>query len=516
MKTPTGGEVVLFESDAMETDLSPRPGIDAIPLNPIRVETALSRYPVHRLSRKGSIRIEVREGSVREEPAVNWKVSHNSEYGQPGPLAYKLDTLIINRRIEEARRPIPRILKLGSLSDLCRELNLSDSGKNRADLKRSLFQNAFAGITAKTTYRMADGTERTLEAAFTRYSVILTGEKLPDGTKADGVYIVLNDVFIKVINGAMTRPLDYDYLKSLPPAPQRFYELLSYQMYAALKHDRPRAKLNYSDLCSHAPQTRHFDWNNVRSQMSKIHRLHKASGYIAKVDFQGTTDSDGKPDWIMLYMPGPKARAEFKAFTKRGGPNVVEIEQDPMPLIVDSEQTELESDLIGRGVTPAIARDLVRGYAEEKIREQIEILDWLAKKKPEKIDEPAGWLVSAIRNGHATPKGFVSTAERLRRQEAKKAKEQQELEQSRRRQKQIAEEQAEKEAIAAYRQSLTPQALAQLEADAVALAHEETRRSLDDPSVAMFRNTLVHRVTDDHIRNILCNRPNGQPPSPAP
>jgi hypothetical protein len=53
-----------------------------------------------------------------------------------------------------------------------------------------------------------------------------------------------------VLNGAMTRPLDYDYLKSLPPAPQRFYELLSYQMYAALKYDRPRAKITYSAFCA--------------------------------------------------------------------------------------------------------------------------------------------------------------------------------------------------------------------------------------------------------------------------
>src|SRR3954447_17231534 len=131
----------------MESEMPP--GTDLDPLNPIRVETALSRYPVHRLSRKGQIKIDVREGTMSGEAPVSWKVSYNSEYGQPGPLAYKLDTLIVNRRIEEARRPIPRILKLGSLSDLCRELSLSDSGKNRADIKKSLFQNAFAGITAK-------------------------------------------------------------------------------------------------------------------------------------------------------------------------------------------------------------------------------------------------------------------------------------------------------------------------------------------------------------------------------
>jgi len=32
---------------------------DLLPLNTIRVETALSRYPVHRLARKGNIKIEV-------------------------------------------------------------------------------------------------------------------------------------------------------------------------------------------------------------------------------------------------------------------------------------------------------------------------------------------------------------------------------------------------------------------------------------------------------------------------
>src|SRR5262249_506101 len=137
------------------------------PPNPIRVETALSRFPVHRLARKGSIRIEVNEVNGRGETALLWKVSYKSGDGQPGPLAYKLDRLVSNRRIEEASRPIPRIIRLGSRSDICREMDLADSGKNRNDIKSSLYQNAFAGITAKIRYRQNDGIERTLEAAFT-------------------------------------------------------------------------------------------------------------------------------------------------------------------------------------------------------------------------------------------------------------------------------------------------------------------------------------------------------------
>jgi len=210
---------------SIDTELSPP--------SPIRVETALSRFPVHRLAKHGEIAIDIREKNETGEVSIRWEVTHNSKYGQPGPLAYKLDTLIINRRIEEAGRPIPRILRLGSLREIIVELGLSNHDTEK--VKNALRQNASAFITAKIKYRQADGTERTLEADFTRYHVVFTGEDLPDGRKADAVYIILSDLYMQVINGAMTRPLDYDYLKSLSPASQRFYELLSYRMYATIR-----------------------------------------------------------------------------------------------------------------------------------------------------------------------------------------------------------------------------------------------------------------------------------------
>jgi len=94
------------------------------PLNPIRVETALSRYPVHRLAKHGDIAIDIREKNETGEVSIKWEVSHNSKFGQPGPLAYKLDTLIINRRIEEAKRPVPRVLKLGSFREIINEIGM--------------------------------------------------------------------------------------------------------------------------------------------------------------------------------------------------------------------------------------------------------------------------------------------------------------------------------------------------------------------------------------------------------
>src|ERR1700722_13236416 len=165
-------------------DSEKQPSIELLPLNPIRVETAISRYPVHRLARKGTIDINIREGNANGGE-TRWEVDYSKKYGQPGPLAYKLDTLIINRRIEEANRPVPKLIRLGSLKEICRELGLAETGGNTNQIKNSLSQNALAGITAKNRYRLSDGSERTLESVFTRYSVIFTGERLPTGKKAD-------------------------------------------------------------------------------------------------------------------------------------------------------------------------------------------------------------------------------------------------------------------------------------------------------------------------------------------
>jgi hypothetical protein len=470
---------------------------DTLLPNPIRVETALSRFPVHRLAKHGDIVIDIRERNESGEVSIRWEVSHNSKYGQPGPLAYKLDTLIINRRIEEAPRPIPRIIRLGSHRDVCKELGIAESGGNTNQLKNALYQNAGAFITAKTCYRQIDGSERKLETGFHRYDVVFTGEELPDGRKADAVYIVLSDIYMQVINGAMTRPLDYGYLKSLPPAPQRFYELLSYQMYAAIKNDRARAKLLYSNFCTHAPQTRYACFDQVKKQMFKVHKEHRKSGYIAKIDFEQTVDADGIPDWIMLYQPGPKARAEYRAFTKRGGPVMLEMEPftaDPLPRLTRPEPSPLVSELIDHGITEVIAGQLVAEYDEDKIRQQMEILDWQEAKKPGKISDPAAWLVIAIKNGHATPKGFVSAAERQKQAEAKQARERTDAEERRRKQEADTVARKEKELITAFWDGLSQEQKAEHEATAIAQADAEELKLIEPGPMKKYGMTIIRHT----------------------
>lgn len=478
---------------------------ELVSFNVIRVETAFSRYPVHRLARQGTIDIEIREKSENGEVLIQWVVSHNSRFGQPGPMAYKLDTLIVNRRIEEATRPIPKIIKLGTLRDVCQELGIS-KGENLNTVKRALHQNASTYITARLRYTLADGCKKELEAGFTRYQVVFTGEELPDGRKADAVYLVLSELFMQVINGAQTRPLDYDYLRDLPPASQRLYELLSYRMYPALKHGRCQARLAYSEFCTHAPITRFLKWDQVRPQMARVHRPHLKSGYIESVEFEQTAERDGNSDWLMVYVPGPKAKAEYRAFTKRGGPRPLEIEQpSPAPTESPAEAgaTPFERELISRGVTASTARELVAAYPEERIAAQIDHFDWLREKEPKKVQaSPGGYLTSAIRGDYASPNGFESKAERAKHEAAERERKRQEAAANRRRQEQKAREDEAQAKIAAYIKDLSPEELSRLDAEAIEQADPETGEAYhrQHPS---FRAIFLRSIREMHIRKLL-------------
>ena len=233
-----------------------------------------------------------------------------NRHGQPGPLAYKLDTLVINRKIDEAGRPTPRILALGSLHEIALELGLD---RNTAAVRKALLQNVGAIINAKITYKAVDKTERTLEAVFSRYSVVFTGEQLPDGHRADCVYLLLNEPYAEVIDAATRRPQDYEYLRDLPPAPQRFYEIISYQMLPAIRYSQ-RAKLPYSEFCLYSTMTRYFEFERVKKQMYKIHLPHVRAGYLAKIEYEATVDAEGQPDWNMFYQPGETARFQQQVF----------------------------------------------------------------------------------------------------------------------------------------------------------------------------------------------------------
>jgi hypothetical protein len=403
---------------------------EILPLNRIRVETALSRFPIHRLAKKGDICIDLGDNNGE----FQWKVAYSKEYGQPGPHAYKVDTLIVNRRIDEAPRPLPEVLRLGSLREINRELGLAE--EDTQTVKKALIQNASAFISAKIRYKpknARDGRERWREIHYTRYSILFNGDVLPDGRVADAVYIVLNPPHRKMLNDAEVRPLDYEYLTKLSPGPQRLYELLSFQIYGAIASGRPRAKLIYSEYCMCAPQTRYTTFDQVKKQMFKLHAPHREAGYIARVEYRETIARDGQPDWEMLYTPGPKATAEYQAFTHR---HVRQVAPEPRALPpagpsnsvqatldLADVNTTLLSEMTKRGITEKKARELLLSLKpDQDVMDQLEYTDFIVRQAPVgKFHNPPGLYIRNIENNIVPPAMFETSRQRRRREEMQHA-----------------------------------------------------------------------------------------------
>jgi hypothetical protein len=163
------------------------------------------------------------------------------------------------------------------------------------------------------------------------------------------------------------------------------------------------------------------------------------------------------------------------------------------PQITASEPPPLVAELIGHGVTDSIARQLVAEYDEDKIRQQIEILDWQEAKKPGKISDPAAWLVIAIKNGHATPKGFVSAAERRKHAEAKQARERSDAEERRQKHEAAAQARKEQELITGFWEGLSKEQIAEHEAIAIAQATAEELKLIEAGPMKKFGMTIIRQ-----------------------
>jgi hypothetical protein len=280
-------------------------------IDPIRVELLSTELPIHQLAkqREEDIRILKRDASGKVK--LQWRVDYNPNVGHPGQLAYRLDTWVIKRRLNELRKPIPRLVRIGDLREIARALN---HGGDTNAVRRAFDQNAATFIRAKLTYRTRGKGEETLEGYFNRYNVFYRGTPLPGDRRAETVYISLNDPYYSLLNRPEIRPLDFAYIRQLTPAAQRFYEILSPKVFAALTNGYPFAWIRYSEYCQYAVQKPQTTRSRMQAQMARVQGVHRRSGYIAAVKYRSSPTDDGSLDWIIQYVPGPRARSEYRFF----------------------------------------------------------------------------------------------------------------------------------------------------------------------------------------------------------
>lgn len=391
----------------------------------IRTATILGRLPVHQLSKKGKVNIRIMERSSQNgRIELYWKVDDTNDAGVPRQIAYKLDTLFIQRKFNELGRPLPKLIRLGSLREIGREVGL---GGDTVTVRKALSKNARVWITGKLKVKDAEGREDYFEFEDNRYGIAVRGTKLPNGRTAETVYLMLSEWYWNVLNKSPVRPLDYEYLKQLNPASQRWYELAGPQLFAAVKYKLPHVKMTYSDYCERAPQTRFYVRSTVQAQMSRVHRPHRKGTmpYIAGLKWNAITDNQGNPDWEILYTAGERAIAEYEYFNGLRSKLPAPPEPEPKKRPQKKLDERLLAEVTKRGVPRPLAEKLLHTVSPDRnVLKELEYGDYFIEAQAEKgspVGNPTGLYVSFIRTAPDIPDSFESSRERELRDAAETA-----------------------------------------------------------------------------------------------
>ena len=248
----------------------------------LRSEFHFLRFPFFDLSPRSSKkdRIEIKEIKETEEGNINiwWKVIRGLDNNLPSSFARKIHKEVVEKAINDLKRPISRLIKLGSLWQICKKANITPAGRNYKEIRRVLKDIKTATIDVKGTFRQKEksGTKKFFEGTFNLYDMVFfTGETLPDGTEADVVYVLLSDMYVQNFNNNFVVPLDYQYLQSLEgDIASRMYEVLSVWFYPALENRKKYIQKQYSEICNYFPLTRQDAKWKARGQLKSAHQQH--------------------------------------------------------------------------------------------------------------------------------------------------------------------------------------------------------------------------------------------------
>ena len=202
----------------------------------------------------------------------------------------------------------------------------------------------------------------------------------------------------------------------------------------------------------------------------------------------------------------PMTAAERYTKTGRGAWTIRLVHKLPAPAEAkpaetkpaEPEPTGLERELVERGVTRGVAAELVRDFPADRIRRQVEVVDWLRETKPKRVKDVGAYLADAIRKDFAPPAGFRSRSARAEAEATARAR----REQEERARQAKARARAVEAQVQAYWAEQPPDEQKRLEAAALAGAAAGDR-AVYEAATGPARRLLQVGLRDAHLRRLL-------------
>jgi hypothetical protein len=331
-------------------------------------------------------------------------------------------------------------------------LGWSDQGRNYQRIEKALLR--LKHVTYE--YRNAWWDHRQ-KAWTTRAFSIIDNVDINDGRRGKGqeelfqCRIKWNEVIFESFQAGYLRSIDFEQCR-------KFHHPISLQMYRFLgkrEHLGQDVILPLEEFAfGHIGLTGNYadKAQIVRKLRPGLEEL-EAIGFLVPMQASDRFFKRDREWHIRLIFSGAKTQAARLA-----------------PVLATSTvQDALATALVERGVTLKTAKDLVRDHPPALLERQLDAFDWLKEQKDTRIARnPAGYLVASIRDGYATPNGFVAKTER----EAQRRQDQAEQDRVKAIQ---AQEKAILDRCRAYWETLTPAALKALDDEAMASASSDLR-----------------------------------------
>jgi hypothetical protein len=204
-----------------------------------------------------------------------------------------------------------------------------------------------------------------------------------------------NEDLFRSFQAGYLKQLDLDFYLSLTlPTAKRIYRFLDKRFYHL-----PEWVFDLREFAlGHVGLSRRYEGSIqlVRKLEPAIRELEE-KGFLKPLPHQERFLKESSRNWRIRFIR--QGQAESAAL--------------PTPAL------ELIGALVDRNVTPSTAQLLAASFPEGRIREKIQVLDWLlARGDGRALRSPAGYLVRSIREDYLPPEGYTAAVTRARRKAA--------------------------------------------------------------------------------------------------
>jgi hypothetical protein len=339
--------------------------------------------------------------------------------------------------------------------DLLKHLGHNTGGKNYEEVSQFLERMTATTIKSENAIYFHKGKvyQRDLFHVFDR--VVLVGQDMPDGGKAQRNYVFLSQWQLENINANYLLRMDFNaYVSLRKDIGKALFGHLHVWFYAS--RCRP-VERRYSELCQLLDIRRWSHVSKIRQILAPSFEELRKIGYLR--DWDVVRSSDGA-DYKLVMTAGDRIVGVLRPRLNSG--------VTPGNEWIGAEISSTVTELVKRGIRDCDARRLLLDVPKEQhVEDQIEWFDELLRRMRSSLQNPPGFLYVMIRDGWPVPADFATS----RRREA-----QRQLEEKR---------QSDPEALAEAQRALRKM---QLEEQYRQYREEETSRS------------IAERFSDERLR----------------